>query len=79
METLKVCTYNGKGGVFTLKDFLGQLKIVMNTITEAGGKTDDFTVTDAFEIEFKRIPEMRESVNRMESSKPESKRHSFSQ
>ena len=77
METLKFCTYSGKGGVIALKDFLSRFRIVMNTIIEAGGKTDDFTVTDAFEKEFKRIPEMKESVNRMESSKPESKRHTF--
>ena len=75
METLKFCTYSGKGGVVARKDFLSWFKIVMNRITE--GKTDDFTVTDAFEKEFKRILEMRKSVTRMESSKPESKRHTF--
>ena len=38
---------------------------------------NDFVVTDSFEKEFKRIPEMKESVNRMESSKLDSKRHTF--
>ena len=77
MEALKFCTYSGKGGVVALEDFLSRFNIVRNNITEAGGRTDDFNVTDAFEKEFKRIPEMRESVHRMESSKPESKRHQF--
>ena len=52
MEPLKFCTYSGKGGIVALKDFLSRFRIVMNTIIEAGGKTDDFVVTDAFEREF---------------------------
>ena len=61
-ETLEFCTYNGKGGITGLKDFLSRFRVVMNTITEAGSKSDDFMVTDAFEREFKRIPELKEEL-----------------
>ena len=77
MEALKYRTYSGKGSIVALEDFLSRFNIVRNNITEAGGRTDDFNVTDAFEKEFQRIPEMKESVQQLECSDPESKRHSF--
>ena len=60
-----------------MKDFLSRFRITMNRITEAGGKVDDFVVTDMFEREFKKIPELKDNVSRMESSSPDSKRHTF--
>ena len=60
-----------------LKDFLSKFGIVMNKITEAGGQFDDSIGAEAFEKEFKRIPELKESVNKIECSKPDSKYHTF--
>ena len=49
----------------------------MNTIIEAGGQFDDSISADAFKREFRRIPELKESVNKIECSTPESKYHTF--
>ena len=79
MEELKYCTYSGGGGLTSLNSFMSKFRTVMIHISEAGGLTDDnnFILQESFAVQFKRIPEFKESVHVIERSKLTSKYHRF--
>ena len=79
MEELRFCKYLGNGGVANLKSFVSRFKTIIPNIAEAGGETDDnnFQLREAFTGEFRRIPELKESVALIERSPLKSRFHQF--
>ena len=77
MEELRFCKYLGNGGVASLKSFVSKFKTIITNIAEAGGETDDnnFQLRETFTAEFRRIPELKESVALIDRSPLNSKFH----
>ena len=79
-EELRFCKYQGNGGLANLKTFLSKFNTVMTNLTDAGGAADDsnFMLKQIFTAEFRKIPELKDSVHKMNRSALASKHHTFS-
>ena len=64
MQELKHCIYTGSGGITNLKAFMSKFKAARNHISEAGNGNvyDDHTLAQAFDAEFRKVPEFRDFV-----------------
>ena len=62
-----------------LKTFLSKFNVIITNLAEAGGTTDDsnFLLRQSFSTEFRKIPELKDSVHKIERSTLSSKYHSF--
>ena len=78
-EEQRFCKYAGNGVVASPRTFLSKFNVIITNLTDAGGTADEhiFLLRQTFANEFRKVPEFKDSVHKMERSALSSKYLSF--